>query len=87
MFGSDEDIKIGLSDGKVLGILVGNVDVIIPGLDVGTDMVLLEWSLDFSNYGKLLGMFLNYLFIYSFRMSILLMCNTSTWDHVHLVNN
>ena len=34
--GSDECIKLGCTDGKVLDTILGNVDGIILGLDVGT---------------------------------------------------
>ena len=34
--GSDEVIKLRCSDGKVLGTILGNLDGIILGLDVGT---------------------------------------------------
>ena len=36
VLGSDEGIKLGLSDVKVLGTILANVDGIILGLDVGT---------------------------------------------------
>ena len=38
MIGSDKGIKLGLSDGKVIGTIIGNVDVITLGIDVGTDL-------------------------------------------------
>ena len=36
MFVSDKDIKLGLSDGKVLGTILGNVDGIKIVIDVVT---------------------------------------------------
>ena len=36
MIGSDEEIKLGLSDGKVLGDIVENVDGFTLRLDVQT---------------------------------------------------
>ena len=47
MIGSDEGIKLGLSDGNVHGTIFGNVYGIILGLRVGTELV----SLDGSFYG------------------------------------
>ena len=38
MFGSDEGIKKGLSDGEVLGNIIGNVDLITHGLGVGIEL-------------------------------------------------
>ena len=34
--GSDKGIKLGSTDGKVIGNILGNVYVIVLGLDVGT---------------------------------------------------
>ena len=42
MLGSDEGIKLGLSDGKVLDTILGNVDEITLGLDSGTELVSLD---------------------------------------------
>ena len=36
LHGSYEGIKLGFNDGKVLGTILGNVDGIILGIDVGT---------------------------------------------------
>ena len=36
LHGSDEGIKLLCTDGEVIGNILGNVDVIILGLDVGT---------------------------------------------------
>ena len=38
MLGSYEGIKLGLSDGKVFGTILGNVDAITLEIDVGTDL-------------------------------------------------
>ena len=36
VLGSDEGIKLALSDGKVIGDILGNLYVITLGFDVGT---------------------------------------------------
>ena len=36
VMGSDEVIKLGLSDGKVIGDILGNIYGITLGIDVGT---------------------------------------------------
>ena len=51
--GSDEDIKLGSYDGKVLGRILGNLYGIRLGLDIGTDLGFLDGSFDGSNAGKL----------------------------------
>ena len=58
--GSDEGIKLGLSDsdGEVLHTIPVNVDGTTLGIDVGTDLGSLDGSFDGSNYGKLEGLFL-----------------------------
>ena len=38
MIGSDEGIKLGYTNGKVFGTIIGNVYVITLGIDVGTDL-------------------------------------------------
>ena len=58
MLGSDEGIKLVISDFKVLGTILGNVYVITLALDVGTDMGSLYGSFDFSNCGMLEGLFI-----------------------------
>ena len=50
---SDERKQLVLSDGKVLGTTLGNVDVITIGIDNGTEMGSLGGSYDGSNNGKL----------------------------------
>ena len=50
---SDEGIKMRLSGGKVLGIIIVNVDGIIIGIDVGTYLGCLDGSLDGFNDGSL----------------------------------
>ena len=42
MPGSDEGIKLVLSNSKVLGDILRNVDVIILGIDVVTELVSLD---------------------------------------------
>ena len=53
MPGSDEGIKLGLFHGKSIGTILGNVDVITLGLDVGTYLDSLDGSFDGSNYSKI----------------------------------
>ena len=53
MLGSDECIKLVISDGKVFGALPENVYVITLGFDVGTDIGSLDRYVDGSNFGKL----------------------------------
>ena len=55
MLGSDEGIKLGSTDGKVLSTIRVNVDGIILGLDVGTELGSLDGSVDGFNDGKLEG--------------------------------
>ena len=43
---SDEGIKLGCSDGKVIFTIFGDVDGIILGIDVGTDLGSLDGSFD-----------------------------------------
>ena len=50
MLGSDEGIKLGLSGGKVLGTILGNVYVITLDIDIGTYLGYLDGSLDGYNY-------------------------------------
>ena len=47
--GSDEGIKLGCTDCKVLVTILGNVDGIILGLDVGTYLGYLDGYFDGSN--------------------------------------
>ena len=58
VLGSDEGIKMGSTDNKVLGPILGNVDVITLGIDVRTAMGSLYGSLDGDIDGKLEGSFL-----------------------------
>ena len=58
MFGSDEGIKLVLSNGKCFGVILGNVDGITIGLDVGTELCYLYGSFDGSNDFKLEGLLL-----------------------------
>ena len=43
---SDEGIKLGSTDGKVLGTILGDVYVITPGFDVGIEVGYLDGSFD-----------------------------------------
>ena len=49
MLGSDEGIKLGYTDGKVFGTILGNVDIITLGIDIGTELGFLDGSFDGSN--------------------------------------
>ena len=55
---SNEGIKLGLFDGKVLDTILGNVDVITIGFDVGTELGSFDGSFDVSNDGKIEGLLL-----------------------------
>ena len=55
---SDEGIKLGLSGGKVLGTILGNVNIITLGVDIVTYMSPLDESFGGSNDGNLEGLFL-----------------------------
>ena len=52
---SEEGIKLGSTGGKVLVTILRNVDWIIPGVDVATEMGSLDESFDGSNYGNSWG--------------------------------
>ena len=56
MIGSDEGIKLVSNDGKVLGTIPGNVDVITLRIDIGTDLGSLDVSFVGFNDGKLEGL-------------------------------
>ena len=58
MLGYNEGIKLGSTDGKVIGTILGNVDIITLGIDIGTYMGSLYGSFDGSNDIKLGGLFL-----------------------------
>ena len=58
MFGSDKGIKLGSTDGKVLGTVLVNIDGITLVLDIGTELGFLDGSFDGSNDGKLEVLFL-----------------------------
>ena len=54
----DEGIKLGSTDGEVLGTILGDVDVPTLEIDVGTDLVSLDESFDGSNNGQVEGLLL-----------------------------
>ena len=56
--GSDEVIKLGSNDSKLLSTILVNVYGITLGLDIGTDLVSLDGSFDGSNDGNLECLFL-----------------------------
>ena len=58
VLGSDEVIKLGYTDVKVIGNILVDVDMIKPGFDAGTDLGSFGGSFDGSNYGKLKGLLL-----------------------------
>ena len=58
VFGSDEGIKLGLFDVKVLVTILGNIYGITPGINVGIELVSLDGSFYVSNNTKLGGLFL-----------------------------
>ena len=58
MIGSDEDIKPGSTYGRLLGTILGNVDVITLGVGVGIDMGSLDVSFYGYNDDKLDGSFM-----------------------------
>ena len=60
MIGSYEGIKVGYTDGKVLGTIILNLDVITLGIAVGTELGSLDGSFDIFNYVYLEGLFLGY---------------------------
>ena len=52
MIGSDEGIKLELSDGKVIGTILVNIDGITLGIDFGTRLGPFDGSFDDSYYWK-----------------------------------
>ena len=50
---SDESMKPVFTDGKVIGTILGNVDGITLGIDVGTQPSSLDILFDYYNDGKL----------------------------------
>ena len=53
VLGFDEFIKLVISDGKVIVTILGDLYVITPGLDFGTELRYLDGSFDSSNYGNI----------------------------------
>ena len=64
MIESDEGIRLGSTDGKVFCTILGNVDRITLGLDIGTELGSLNGLSDDSNDGKLRLLLLGYLLGY-----------------------
>ena len=60
IFISEEGIQLGSTDGNVIGTLLGNVDRITLGIDVGTNLNSLDRSFDGSNNGKLEVLLMGY---------------------------
>ena len=60
MLGYDEVIKLGSTDGKVLVIILGNVDGNTFGISVGTWLGYLDGSFDASNDDNIEGLLLGY---------------------------
>ena len=58
--GSDEGIKLGSTDSKLLSTIIGNVDGITLGLDIGTELGFLHGSFDGSNDVKIECLLLGY---------------------------
>ena len=58
MLGSDKGIKLVSNDGKVFGNILGNVNIITLGLDIGTKLDCLDGSFDDSNEGNIAGLLL-----------------------------
>ena len=56
--GSNKDIKLRLSEGKVTRNILVNVDGITPGIEFGTELGSLDGSSDGSNDEKLEGLFI-----------------------------
>ena len=53
MIGSNKEIKLGSTNGRVIGTILGNVDGITLGLQVKIELVSLDGSSDGSNDVKL----------------------------------
>ena len=56
VLGSDERIRLRLSDGKVIGTILGNVDRLTLAVDVGTELGSLDAYFDSSNDDKIGGL-------------------------------
>ena len=56
VIGSKKCIKLGIYDGKVLVLILGNIDGIRVGIDVGTEKGSLDGYFKSSNDGKLEGL-------------------------------
>ena len=53
VLGYDEGIKMGSTDDKFFGNILGNVDIITLGLYIGTELGFLDGSFDGSNEGNI----------------------------------
>ena len=62
---SNEGIKLVSTDENFIGPILGNVDEITIGIDVGTELGYLDGSFGGSNYGKIEGLFLGFSLGYS----------------------
>ena len=53
MYGSDKGIKLGSTDDKVFGTIIGDVDGLTLGIDIGTEMGYFDGFFDSSNHSKI----------------------------------
>ena len=53
MLGSYDGIKLGSTDGRVIGPILGNVYRIALGIDIGIELVFLDGSFDGLNEVKI----------------------------------
>ena len=58
VLGSGEDIKLGSTDGKLFGTILGNLDRITFVINVGTGLGSLDGSFDGYNDGNIEGLFI-----------------------------
>ena len=56
--GFDEFIILGFTDSKLIGAILLNVDLIVPGIDGGTELRSLDRSFDCSNDFNIGGLLL-----------------------------
>ena len=65
VIGSDEGIKLGSTDVKVIVTIFWYIDLITLGLDVGTELGSFDGSFDGSNGVKLLSLYLGDSFLFT----------------------